>query len=532
MSVSSPFGRYCLEEKIATGGMAEIFKAKLVGVEGFEKRLVIKRILPFWSERQDFISMLVDEAKVLVHLNHPNIVQVYELGRVGPTYFIAMEYVEGRDLRYLAQKLENRGQELPQEMILSIIIQALKGLHYAHERTLHDKGFLEIVHRDISPQNILLNLEGEVKVSDFGIAKAVIQTHETQTGVLKGKYAYMSPEQALGRALDRRSDLFSVGIVLYELTMGHRLFAGGSDLETLEKVRKAELPWPHAETEKLFPGLREVMTKALVREREARFQTAEEFAEALETCLPGGRPVAPGKLAKFFQGAFGEEFHRPKGKEVLVPSMGRQTAVAPLEVGETVSLVEAPGGSMLPSPSPQAALLQGKRRKVFRALPWILGFIWLGMGIGLAWWLVPQFRQGQEKTPPPMEAVETPPSLPAAPVPAPEVPAWPPEIATDPKLKVASDQADVKKIDPPQKKAAQFGSLRVNAIPWGRVNIPGLISGQETPVVRSNIQVGAYSVVVSNSSMGKTLSTRVNIRPGATTVCTADFEGNGRIRCR
>jgi serine/threonine protein kinase len=521
MSLSSPFGRYCLEEKIATGGMAEIFRAKLLGVEGFEKRVAIKRILPYWSERRDFISMLVDEAKVLVHLNHPNIVQVYELGRVGPIYFIAMEYVEGRDLRYLAQRLQASGRDFPQEMAVTILVDALKGLHYAHERTLYDKGFLEIVHRDISPQNILLSLEGEVKVSDFGIAKAVTQTHETQTGVLKGKYAYMSPEQALGRALDRRSDLFSMGIVLYEMTVGGRLFVGANDLETLERVRKAEIPWPQARTAQLLPGLREVMARALARERSERFQSAEAFAEALEACLPQGRRIATGALAKFFQSALGEGLESSPAAGVSPPfqTKVRQTLVVPDEESDTVSLVEAPRELVV------TAVSQSSPPK---KLPWILGLIWLTMALGLAWWLIPQFRRGAE-APVSAPGMSPPVAAPTVTTMDTSVEVTPNEV---PKLKVAPDQADVKKVVPPQKKIAQFGSLRINAIPWGRVTIAGLVGGQETPVVQSNIKAGVYSVVVSNPSVGKTVSAQVNVRPDATTVCTADFEGSARIRCR
>jgi serine/threonine protein kinase len=526
MSLSSPFGRYWLQEKIATGGMAEIFKAKLVGVEGFEKRVVIKRILPFWSERRDFISMLVDEAKVLVHLNHPNIVQVYELGRVGPIYFIAMEYVEGRDLRQLVQALAAGGREVPQEMALSILAECLKGLHYAHERTLYDRGNLGIVHRDISPQNILLSMEGEVKISDFGIAKAVTQTHETQTGVLKGKYAYMSPEQSLGRALDRRSDLFSMGIVLYEILMGHRLFAGGSDLETLERVRKAEIPWPEAETAKLLPGLREVLEKALARERDQRFQTAEEFAEALATCLPGGKKVGTAQRANFFHEVFAQDFSKREienAKGHQAPP-GRQTIVSH-EGGDTVSLVEAPSQIMAKSGQDRPLAVPIPSSRAARVLPLVLGLIWLGAAIGLAWWLVPQLRKAPMETPSSVPPIAIPSSA------SPSVP-LPTEPMVPPNLKVAPEGRDVKKDTPAQKKVLQTGSLRVNANPWGRVSIAGLIGGQETPVVRSNVKVGVYSVIVSNPSVGKTVSTQMNVRPDTTTVCTADFEGNARIRCR
>ncbi|HEX5035347.1 MAG TPA: serine/threonine-protein kinase, partial [bacterium] len=336
-----PFGRYVLLEKIASGGMAEIFRAVLTGVEGFEKVVVIKRIHPVWSERREFITMLVDEAKLLVHLNHPNIVQVFELGREGETYYIAMEYVEGIDLRHLVQRLKTAQRRLPQELALHMAIETLKGLHYAHERTLKNRGKLGIVHRDVSPQNILLSFEGEVKVTDFGIAKALTQTHETQTGVLKGKYAYMSPEQALGAALDARTDVFAAGIVLYELLFARRLFAAGSEVETLDKVRKAEIPWPE-ETADLFPGLKDALARALEKDPERRYPDAESFAEALKACLPAGAKADRRSLAAFLSEVFSEEIVQRRQELSRGTASFRRTKIAPLDAESTVSLAEEP----------------------------------------------------------------------------------------------------------------------------------------------------------------------------------------------
>lgn len=564
----SPFGRYCLEEKIAAGGMAEIFKAKLVGVEGFEKTVAIKRILPFWSERPDFIRMLVDEAKVLVHLNHPNIVQVFELGRVGPTYFIAMEYVAGCDLRHLVRYFLEKGLELSPAVLLSVLVKSLRGLHYAHERRLPGRGSLEIVHRDISPQNILLGVEGEVKVSDFGIAKAITQSQETQTGVLKGKYAFMSPEQAMGKALDRRSDLFSMGTVLYELMMGRRLFAASSDLETLERVREAQIPWPREATARLMPGVKAVLAKALARDKPDRFQSAEAFAVALEGCLPGGKAVDPAKVGEAVREAFSE-----KPISTLPGPTERRTAVAADSVADTVSLVAGPASGS----GPRVPFAKPARKY----LPYLLAFLWLLAAAGLAWWIVPQFSR--ESLPP--EGHGSLPSHPKTPVEKPPPPVVPgplkamgtlvlqvqPDQALirakvgdreetgrgrlvmgslplgvpievkaqlegyedfSQKIEIASGEPNVKREVQLKKIIPPWGGLRVNAVPWGRVTVPGILGGQETPVVRGKIQSGSYSVVVANPGMGKTLSTRVNIIPGHTTVCTADFEGNSKIRCR
>ncbi len=338
------FGRYLLTERIATGGMAEIFKAKLVGVMGFEKTVVIKRILPFWSGRRDFVTMLVDEAKILVHLNHPNIVQVFELGCEEETYYIAMEYVEGIDLRGLISRCRAVDRKLPQDIALYVILESLAGLSYAHERSLKDRGPLQIVHRDVSPQNILLSFDGEVKVTDFGIAKALIKTHETQTGTLKGKFAYMSPEQAVGAALDGRSDIFSTGIVLYELLFHQRLFAGSTDIETLDRVRQSVIPWPEAGLKEIYPGLQDVLAKNLSREAGQRYASASEFAAALRACIPSGKTLDRWTLKNFLSELYPREIEdrRKKEEQEAQQTEGflRRTQVSPDPDEDTVSLVE------------------------------------------------------------------------------------------------------------------------------------------------------------------------------------------------
>ena len=237
MTYPQRFGRYLLLDRVAVGGMAEIFLAKLEGLAGFEKLLAIKRILPHWSTNHDFITMLIDEAKIVVQLVHPNIVSVYELGKEEQSYYIAMEYVEGVDLRRLFEACQSPSPRLPLPLAVQIIVEVLRGLAYAHRREGSSGERLEIVHRDISPQNILLSYDGQVKITDFGIARAANRSTETATGTLKGKYAYMSPEQACQEPVDARSDLFSVGVLLYELFCGVRLFARATDLGTLEAVR-------------------------------------------------------------------------------------------------------------------------------------------------------------------------------------------------------------------------------------------------------------------------------------------------------
>src|SRR3954470_22047433 len=196
--------------------MAEVFKAKATGVEGFERMVAVKRILPSIAEDEEFITMFIDEAKIAVQLTHANVAQIFDLGRVDDSYFIALEYVHGKDLRAIFNRARSRGAPVPIELACYAIMKVCEGLDYAHNKRDAAGDFLHLVHRDVSPQNVLVSYEGEVKIIDFGIAKAAGKAGTTQAGILKGKFGYMSPEQAHGLDIDRQSDVFAVGICLYE----------------------------------------------------------------------------------------------------------------------------------------------------------------------------------------------------------------------------------------------------------------------------------------------------------------------------
>ena len=241
-----PFGKYLLLDRVNIGGMAEVWRAKTFGAGGFERIVAIKRILPNIAEDEEFITMFIDEAKITVQLNHANIAQIYELANLSNSYFIAMEYVSGKDMRAVFDRCRKRGEPAPIPLTCYSIAQCCEGLDYAHRAK--DKGGkdMSIVHRDVSPQNALISYDGEVKVIDFGIAKAAGKATKTQAGILKGKFGYMSPEQIRGLPLDGRSDIFAMGVCLYEMLTGERLFVGDSDFSVLEKVRKVEvLPPSH-----------------------------------------------------------------------------------------------------------------------------------------------------------------------------------------------------------------------------------------------------------------------------------------------
>jgi serine/threonine protein kinase len=306
MNQPLPFGKYLLLERINVGGMAEVFKAKAFGVEGFERIIAVKRILPNMADDEEFINMFIDEARIAVQLNHANIVPIYELGKFDNQYYIAMEYVPGKDLRQMLDRYRKRDETMPLTMAAYITSNICEGLFYAHGKNDPTGRPLHLIHRDVSPQNILVSYEGAVKITDFGIAKAEDRASKTQAGVLKGKFAYMSPEQVRGLDIDHRSDLFAVGILLYEMVTGKRLFIGESDFATLEKVRNAEVTPPKEHNPNISDALQAVVLKALARERDERYQTAAELHDDLQQFLIQDNTVFTGKR---FGEVLKEEYH-------------------------------------------------------------------------------------------------------------------------------------------------------------------------------------------------------------------------------
>lgn len=291
MQLPRGFGPYTLLRRIAVGGTAEIYVAKTAGLGGFEKLVALKLVHPHLSADPHFVRMLVDEAKILVLLTHANVAQVFDLGCIDDTYFIAMEFVEGLDVHGLQKAAAKAAEELPVPVCCYLVAEMLNGLDHAHRKRDASGRPLNIVHRDVSPQNVLISHAGEVKLVDFGIAKTSLRVEGTEVGVIKGKYYYMSPEQAWADPIDRRSDVFSTGILLYEMLTGRMLYSARSIPELIGKVRAAEIVPPTVLRPELPEKLSQIVMKALEREPGARFQNALDFGEALRDYLYESAPA-------------------------------------------------------------------------------------------------------------------------------------------------------------------------------------------------------------------------------------------------
>lgn len=345
------FGQYRLLEKIAVGGMAELWKARMRGVQGFQKTVAIKKILPHMTDNADFVEMFIDEAKLAAQLNHPNIVHIYDLGKIGRDYYIAMEYVEGKDLRSLLNRAAKNGLSVPAPLALLIAARLASALHYAHRKRDFEGREMGLVHRDVSPQNVLLTLDGDVKLCDFGIAKAVSKASQTQVGALKGKLQYMSPEQAWGKPVDFRSDIFSLGVILFELLTGERLFPGDSEMSILEAVRQNRIRSPRDVVPTIAPQVDEIVSKALATQPEGRYSSAGEMEHHIEAVLHELR-MTPGSadLANFIQDVITSQ---PRDRAPS-PTVSPSSPPSPFQTPPPAPPLEAPAAVASPPVRPVA----------------------------------------------------------------------------------------------------------------------------------------------------------------------------------
>lgn len=289
MELPANIGPYTVTELIGAGGMAEVFKGVLQGVDGFERPVAVKRILPHLTADTEFAEMFQAEAELAVQLSHGNIVQIFKLGRHEGTFYMAMEFVDGRDLRAILDQLRSRGEQMPISHACAIIADVCEGLDYAHRKQGKHGEPLNLIHRDITPRNVLVSFEGQTKVIDFGLAKAATSSNKTRAGTIKGKLAYLSPEQLRGEKLDARSDLFAVGIVLFELLTNTRLFGRDTDIDTFKAVRECKIPSPKSMRAAVPTELETVLFRALAQNREDRFDSAGTMRQHLQAVMFNNR---------------------------------------------------------------------------------------------------------------------------------------------------------------------------------------------------------------------------------------------------
>jgi eukaryotic-like serine/threonine-protein kinase len=362
------YGKYLLLDRIAVGGMAEIFLARQMGPEGFEKTVVLKRIRPHLGDKKSFVRMFLNEAKLAAQLTHPNIIQIHDLGKVidaagaggvqsgEVSYFIAMEYLFGRDMRRVMPKCEQQGIAFPVVYACKIASQVLEGLYYAHQKTDTQGRALGIVHRDVTPENIFVSFDGGVKVLDFGIAKAANQVEMTRAGEIKGKLSYMSPEQCMGKPLDHRSDIFSLGVVLYEWVTGFKLFTGESDVAVLKSITDGKIYKPSYFKADVPEQIEQILMRALEKEPEARYQSAWEMQYDLDKFLANNEFTPSNQhLATFMKQLFADEIEAEKARLSATPEAER---LAQLDIDK---LTEEPSGPRyLGVPTPHQVTLPGR----------------------------------------------------------------------------------------------------------------------------------------------------------------------------
>jgi serine/threonine protein kinase len=472
-------GRYEVVKHLAQGGMAEVFLARATGIEGFERHVVIKRIREEQAHDKMHVQMFLDEARLAASLHHHNIVQVHDIGEQQGEYFFVMEYVHGEDVRKLLTEVSSRAERVPLEHVITIVTAAAAGLHHAHEQCGPNRAPLGIVHRDVSPANILVGYDGGVKVADFGVAKAAHRTFETESGARKGKVAYMSPEQCVGLPVDRRSDVFALGIVLYESLTVRRLFKDDNDFLTMTAIVQGKIPPPSTVWPQIPPELEAIVMKALASSPDDRYATADHMRRALEEFAAGiglrtstttladymktqfGRRVEPWlveddepemELSIDFDGSGSGIVHAPP--DALRSATGSHVAVPPPTAplararGKASAWAATPAGVPAPgepetAPVPAAPASVAVPRPVWRRWRWIAGGAGALAVIGLAIILASASRDN----PAPAPAVLIQPTVPPAPVaPPPVVVQTPPNEA----LGSGSDAPAPPDPEPPQ----------------------------------------------------------------------------------
>ncbi|MBA3500605.1 MAG: serine/threonine protein kinase [Deltaproteobacteria bacterium] len=362
---------------LATGGMAQIYLARQTGLGSFERHVVLKTILRERASDQRFVNMFLDEAKLAATLNHQNVAQVYEVDQADGAYFMAMEYVHGENARAILETSLRRGWTIPLELAVMIVSGAGAGLHHAHERKGKGGQPLNIVHRDVSPANIMVGYDGAVKVLDFGIAKAEERATKTVGGTIKGKYGYMAPEQCKGKPIDRRSDIFALGICLYELTTLRRAFKGNDDFETMKRIVAGDVVLPSVAVSGYPRELEAIILTAMANDPNQRFQTAQELIEALDAFTVRAKLTGSNTaMGRFMEQLFGSrkepwvEGAQQHERTEITDDVDNEKTNVVQPSHEMVRMASAPGHAMQPTqPAPVNVEWQAEQERGGRALP-------------------------------------------------------------------------------------------------------------------------------------------------------------------
>jgi len=532
-------GRYQLVHRLAVGGMGEIFLARERGLAGFDRQVVVKLLIPELAEQPDLVTLFIDEARIAANLTHPNIVQVYEFGQDAAGYYLAMEYVPGQNLaRIAARAVKDVRGLLTRELAVHLIAEMARGLDYAHRAHDAEGRPLGIVHRDVSPHNLLLSIHGDVKLMDFGIAKSANTLHRTATGVVRGKYAYMSPEQLAGESLDAMTDVYSAGVMLWELTLMRRLWTGKDELAVIEQVRAGNVVRPR-EIDPAYPAdLEEIVMHAIARDRERRTASAA----ALEADLRGwlalhGAVIDRSALGRVVTTLFPEVDHVAPAR--VDADAGQATASLP----QPATVVDKPApATSTPSPPPRARSRLGISVVITAAAAVVAG-----SGYALT-------RQGASTTGPgssstplahapqtidaavvmdaqaPVDAADgarastTPPQVEASTPPhGSAVATHPPRRRPPTTTAAASPDPTPTPLPTHTPPPPADGWLAIEIKPWGTVSVPGFATRETTPR-RIKVPAGSYAVTVQVAG-GSTVTATAKVEPGATTKCRGDERG-------
>jgi serine/threonine-protein kinase len=484
------FGQYTLVRPIAVGGMAEVWLAKLDGPQGFEKKVALKRMTATLSEQPQFVAMFLDEARLMAGLTHPNICQVFELGERDESFYVAMEFISGQTVHNVMRNAVRKQQKLPLELAVKIIRDAADALSYAHTKHDENGNPIHIIHRDVSPQNLMVTYEGVVKLLDFGIAKAATRTTATEVGQLKGKLSYMPPEQARGDDLDPRADQFSLGVTLFEMVTHTRLYPAMKEMDLFREVATGTEPYPSARSRdpSVPEELSAIIEKMMARDREGRFASMAEVRDRLTQFLHGLSSSIPTNeaTAQVMRLLFPPE-EREKEQAQTSLATPHRSSVSSFSSLPAAPAVD-PGGS-------------GKRK--------------LGLGLGLAGVVVLggvlAFALARPEAPPPVLMVTVPPHVEAAvdagleAMPTPLADAKP--VEGDDVVALAELPPDPKPKEPKPRVVAK-GKLSLQTTPWSNVYF-GKKNLGETPLVNVELPVGRHRLKLVNDE--KKLSTTIEV---------------------